>query len=74
LSGSRADYKISTLNTIRRALEGAGVEFIDEGLEHASGSAPMHPNGAPAPRQTSEPPTESALGAALRRAQEKNSG
>jgi hypothetical protein len=34
LSGSRADYKISTLNKIRRVLEGTGVEFIDDDAEH----------------------------------------
>jgi hypothetical protein len=33
LSGSGADYTISTLNKIRRALEGAGVESIDHGAE-----------------------------------------
>jgi hypothetical protein len=37
LSGSRADYKISTLNKIRRALEGNGVEFIDDDAEHGPG-------------------------------------
>jgi len=37
LSGSGADYKISTLNKIRRALEGTGVEFMDESVEHGPG-------------------------------------
>ena len=32
-----ADSKISTLNKIRRALEGAGVEFIDGSIEDDRG-------------------------------------
>ena len=32
-----ADSKISTLNKLRRALEGAGVEFIDDGAKSDEG-------------------------------------
>jgi len=32
-----ADSKISTLNKVRRALEAAGVEFIDEGAKSDEG-------------------------------------
>jgi len=37
LSGSGADYTISTLNKIRRALEAAGVRFIDEDEQDGPG-------------------------------------
>ena len=37
MSGSGADYTISTLNKIRRALEGAGVESIDDDAVHGPG-------------------------------------
>ncbi len=37
MSGSGADYKISTLNKIRRALEDAGVRFIDEDVMDGPG-------------------------------------
>jgi hypothetical protein len=37
LSSSGTNYKISTLNKIRAALEGAGVEFKDESVEHGPG-------------------------------------
>jgi len=37
LSGFGADYTVSTLNKVRRALEGAGVESIDDDAVHGPG-------------------------------------
>jgi hypothetical protein len=42
-----ADSKISTLNKIRRALEGAGIEFIDDDVDRGPGEKPRH-SGKPA--------------------------
>jgi len=47
---------------------------IDLSGARSSGPAPRLRSSAPAPHQSTAAPLESALAAALRRAQEKNSG
>ena len=37
MSGSGTDYTISTLNKVRRALEGAGAGSIDDDAVHGPG-------------------------------------
>lgn len=45
-----ADSKISTLNKLRRALEAAGVEFIDDGAHSFEGGPGVRLRGSKAKR------------------------
>jgi hypothetical protein len=45
-----SDPKVSTVNNWQRALEGAGIEFIDDDVDRGPGEKPRH-SGKPAGRR-----------------------
>lgn len=56
---------------IALTMKSGAIDHATGGNARTSSSPPMSRGATPAPRSTSEPPAESALAAALRRAQER---